>query len=87
MPVTIRKLQEEFGGLWGEHPDYPVDEWQAEVANDDTRKGYWEWVKAKIEDEEDEPTRSSLVIHSWGRARISACGQPSSGSTMLTIAA
>ncbi len=55
MPVTIRKLQEEFGGLWGEHPDYPVDEWQAEVANDDTRKGYWEWVKAKVEGEEDEP--------------------------------
>ena len=56
MVVTIHKLQEEFGGVWGEHPDYPVDEWQLEVANDDTRKGYWEWVKAKIEEaDEDEP--------------------------------
>ena len=39
----------------GRTPRLPFDEWQNEVANDDTRKGYWEWVKAKIEDEEDEP--------------------------------
>jgi hypothetical protein len=56
MPVTIRKLQEQYGGLWGEHPDFAVDDWQQEVASDDTRKGYWEWVKAKIDEaDEDEP--------------------------------
>jgi hypothetical protein len=41
MAVTIRKLQEEYGGAWGEHPDFPVEDWQQEVAADDTRKGYW----------------------------------------------
>jgi hypothetical protein len=25
MAVTIRKPQEQYGDLWGEHPDIPVD--------------------------------------------------------------
>ena len=54
MAVTIKKRQEHYGGLWGEHPDFPVDEWQQEVASDDTRRGYWEWVKAKIEEADEE---------------------------------
>ena len=41
MAVTIRKLQEQYGGEWGDHPDFPVEDWQQEVAADDTRKGYW----------------------------------------------
>ena len=32
----------------------PVEDWQQEVAADDTRKGYWEWVKANIEETEDD---------------------------------
>lgn len=31
-------------GMWGEHPDYPVQDWQSQVADDDTRLGYWQWV-------------------------------------------
>ncbi|WP_165759256.1 MULTISPECIES: hypothetical protein [Mycolicibacter] len=31
-------------GMWGEHPDRPVSDWQYEVACGDTRLGYWEWV-------------------------------------------
>ncbi len=54
MAITVRKLQEQYGGAWGEHPDFPVEDWQQEVAADDTRKGYWEWVKANIEASEDE---------------------------------
>lgn len=34
---------------WGEHPDYPVDDWRYEANNGDTRRGYWEWVAASIE--------------------------------------
>lgn len=30
---------------WGEDPDYPVSDWQREVAQDYTRLGYWDWVK------------------------------------------
>jgi hypothetical protein len=32
-----------------EDPDYPCDDWKYEVANDDTRLGYWEWVAARGE--------------------------------------
>ena len=31
-------------GYWGEHPEFPLEDWKYEVRNDDTRAGYWEWV-------------------------------------------
>lgn len=34
---------------WSVEPDYPVEDWQYEVQNDDTRLGYGEWVEAKKE--------------------------------------
>ena len=34
---------------WGEHPDHPVADWQAEVAGADTRLGYWAWVAAQLD--------------------------------------
>lgn len=40
-------------GVWGEHRDYPVADWKYEMANDDTRSGYWEWVANRIMNEED----------------------------------
>jgi len=43
-------LSERYGGWWGEHPDYPVEDWQYMVANGDTRQGYWEWVEASEAD-------------------------------------
>ena len=30
------------------HPDFTVDDWQIEVADGDTRQGYWVWVARKI---------------------------------------
>ncbi|WP_209044998.1 hypothetical protein [Rhizorhabdus histidinilytica] len=36
-------------GPWGEHPDHPVSDWKAEVANDDTRLGYWAWIAARVD--------------------------------------
>lgn len=41
-------LSELHGGTWGEYDDYPVEDWVAEVINDDTRLGYWEWAADKI---------------------------------------
>jgi hypothetical protein len=32
-----------------EDPDYPIADWKAEVANGDTRTGYWEWAQAARE--------------------------------------
>lgn len=37
-------------GYWGEHPDYPVRDWQIEVMNDYTRNSYWEWVANNLTD-------------------------------------
>lgn len=49
-----RKLAEEFGGVWGEHPDHLVSDWKDEVSNDDDRRGYWSWVASRIEQEADD---------------------------------
>lgn len=47
--MTPDELRFAYGGPWGEHPEWPVSDWQIEVANGDTRRGYWEWVAANIE--------------------------------------
>lgn len=53
--MTPTQLREALGH-WGEHPDHPVADWRYEVANDDTRSGYWEWVALRLatDDEEEE---------------------------------
>jgi len=35
---------------WDNHPDFPVEDWIQEVCADETRRGYWEWVRVKIEE-------------------------------------
>jgi hypothetical protein len=37
--------------IWDEDSDYPVADWKYEIANDDTRLGYWEWVQCRRADE------------------------------------
>ena len=39
---------------WTEDPDWPLADWRYEVANDDTRLGYAEWVKHNKEATADE---------------------------------
>lgn len=34
-------------GYWEERPEHKLETWQYEVANDDTRMGYWDWVDAR----------------------------------------
>jgi hypothetical protein len=36
-------------GHWDSHPDFPVSDWEYEVANGDTRLGYQQWVNDQIE--------------------------------------
>lgn len=48
-PEQLReKYDGEQGTYWGQHPDYPMYVWQDEVANLDTRLGYWEWVVHRL---------------------------------------
>lgn len=35
--------------VWDEDKDYPREDWQYEVANGDTNRGYWDWVAASKE--------------------------------------
>lgn len=49
-------LREKYDGTlgpsdWGEHPDHPMREWQGQVAMNDTRLGYWEWVQHRLQDD------------------------------------
>jgi hypothetical protein len=39
--------------IWNEHKDFPLEDWQYEVANGDTRLGYWEWAIAQAENHQD----------------------------------
>lgn len=43
MDITAEDLRAEFGH-WGKHPQYAVQEWQADTRDGKTRLGYWEWV-------------------------------------------
>ncbi|WKW86158.1 hypothetical protein SEA_JONJAMES_185 [Gordonia Phage JonJames] len=38
-------------GHWDEDPNFPVSDWQEQVANGDTRQGYWDWVEYTAEQE------------------------------------
>ncbi|CAM5611903.1 hypothetical protein ACFSUK_04495 [Sphingobium scionense] len=48
---------------WDEDSGYPVKDWKAEVANDDTRLGYRDWVDARSEmlASEDSPSTAKLA--------------------------
>lgn len=37
-------------GPWGSHPEFPATDWRREVADGDTRLGYWDWVECQIEE-------------------------------------
>lgn len=39
-------------GYWDSHPEAPFEDWQYQVANNDTRRGYWEWVRVEICEDE-----------------------------------
>jgi hypothetical protein len=45
----IKTVYSHHNGYWGEHPVHPVSDWQRQVADGETRLGYWEWVMATLE--------------------------------------
>ena len=47
--LSAEELAQRHGGYWGQHPAVPVADWQYEIANGDTRRGYWEHVLAALE--------------------------------------
>ncbi len=51
-------LRRKYGGTWGQHPDFPLEDWQHQVANNETRQGYWSFVEAAVDENVDE-------VNSW----------------------
>lgn len=49
MHPSLLELAKQFGGVWGEHPQYPVNRWRDAINHDATRLGYWEWVNAEMD--------------------------------------
>lgn len=43
-------------GHWDDHPDHTAADWKYEVANDDTRLGYPQWVAARLADDSEMPS-------------------------------
>lgn len=43
---------------WRDDPQYGSADWKTEVANDDTRLGYWAWVSAQRQSKVCRSTRS-----------------------------
>ena len=43
------EADEQQRDTWGEDLAHPIAAWKHEVANDDTRLGYWSWVEHQHE--------------------------------------
>lgn len=39
---------------WDHPPDFPVNDWMYEVANDNTRQGYVDWVNSQLDAQDNE---------------------------------
>jgi len=47
--------------LWWQHPNYPLQDWRHEVAEDSTRQSYQDWVLHQM-DPENGPSKTRLHI-------------------------
>lgn len=56
LPDGVGALISKYGA-WGEHPVYLREDWQAEIKDRATNRGYWEWVASAIEQVHDERNR------------------------------
>jgi len=45
-----------------EDPEFSFKNWQQEVANGDTRAGYWEWAHAGV--------KGGVKLYQWGGVKI-----------------
>jgi hypothetical protein len=52
MRTDAEELRQQYSH-WGEHDQHKVAEWQREVAESNTRLGYWEWVATLLQEEDE----------------------------------
>lgn len=61
MDPDIEKLVEDNGGYWEEHPQHTLEDWQALVRDNETRQGYWNYVKEQLIDREEDAVWEGAV--------------------------
>lgn len=49
MSEEAHELANQYGGVWSEHPEHRLIDWQYEAYNNNTRSSYWDWVLNHIE--------------------------------------
>ena len=54
--ITVEQLKAE--DCWPSHPLYGRDDWKHEVSEGNTQRGYWDWVEARLQDDEDQEQTS-----------------------------
>ena len=47
---------------WDAFDPYPPSDWMSEVANGDTRRGYWDWVINNLECDEENVSEEDIVL-------------------------
>lgn len=52
-----------YYGITGEHPDFPVEDWIAAVAQRDTRQGYWDFVATELKNTDHDLIAADVSIH------------------------
>lgn len=75
VPPSLREQQED---LWASAPDFPREDWKAEVANDETHLGFWEWV-------ENEREKASLGSAAPVRLGVGSYGLALANGTPLLV--
>jgi hypothetical protein len=66
LALDAEQLRTKYDGLaenseWGEHPNHPMEEWQAEVQCKNTRVGYWDWVVTKLKLADDQNNEDPVL--------------------------
>ena len=64
------KLREANGGVWGNMPNFPTEDWTDEVTNGDTRLGYWEWVAHQMDTKKVEKEQINLEFSDIARTCV-----------------
>jgi len=47
--ARLRNAYKSPADVWGEDPNFPLEDWSREAKNHDTWLGYWEWVDSSRE--------------------------------------
>jgi hypothetical protein len=47
--MTAEEICEIYGGYWAECPQFSTVDWREAISADETRLGYWDWVKLQLE--------------------------------------